>query len=364
MKFLKEGYTTGSCAAAASLASVIWHTIGTCPEQVELETLSGVKLYLEIHQISKYICGVIKDSGDDPDVTNGCMVISKVDISEKKGLIKFKAGNGVGTVTKKGLKIPVGEPAINPVPRQMIEKVIRSVIKDCGAVVTISIHNGEELAIKTFNRRLGVEGGLSILGTTGIVRPMSEEAVKESLRLELSMYYEEYGESCAFVTGYSGENYLKEQYINCRSIILCSNYLGYLLDCAEDMKFKNILIVGRAGKIIKPAANIMYLHSHTAGGQREIVCTHSALVGLSTEKIKKIYNCNTTSQMQQLLVEYNISDKVWESIIESACSNCVIRTHGKIKIGMLLIDEYNKVLAKSNLVDEVIEEWLKCKKNW
>lgn len=363
MKSLREGYTTGSCAAAASLASVIWQTTGICPEQVELETPSGVKLYLEIHQISKYICGVIKDSGDDPDVTNGCMVISKVDILEKNDLIRFKAGNGVGTVTRKGLKIPVGEPAINPIPLQMIEKAVRSIIKERGAIITISIPNGEELAIKTFNGRLGVKGGLSILGTTGIVRPMSEEAIKESLRLELSMCYEEYGESCAFVTGYSGENYLKEQYVNCKSIVLCSNYLGYLLDCAEDMKFKNILIVGRAGKLIKPAANIMYLHSHTAGGQREIVCTHSALLGLSKEKIKKLYDCNTTSQMHELLVEYNISDKVWKSIIESACSNCISRTHNKIKIGMLLVDENNQILSKSNSVDEVIEEWLKCKKN-
>ena len=193
MKRLRTGYTTGSCAAAASLASVLWQTTDICPEQVALDTPAGITLHLPIQEIRPYLCGVQKDSGDDPDQTNGCLVTAEVQLHDTDGPIQFLAGEGIGTVTRNGLKVPKGEPAINPVPRQMIEKAIRSVTGTRGAAVTISIPNGEALACKTFNERLGVVGGLSILGTTGIVRPMSEEAVRESLRLELSMCRAEYG---------------------------------------------------------------------------------------------------------------------------------------------------------------------------
>ena len=212
MKQLREGYTTGSCAAAASFASVLWQTSGKCPEWVELEVPAGKLLHLEIQAEEAYTCGVQKDGGDDPDETNGCLVTASVEILPVAGAVQFRAGTGVGTITRKGLKLPVGEPAINPVPRQMIEKAVRSVIGEKGAVVTISVPNGEVIAEKTFNGRLGITGGISILGTTGIVRPMSEEAIRETLYLELSMCRQEYGTACAFVTGYAGESFLKRQY--------------------------------------------------------------------------------------------------------------------------------------------------------
>ncbi|MGN1402987.1 MAG: cobalt-precorrin-5B (C(1))-methyltransferase CbiD [Ruminococcus sp.] len=363
MKPLREGYTTGSCAAAASLASALWQVTGICPEQVELETPAGVTLRLEIQEVSQGVCGVIKDGGDDPDETNGCLVTAKVEISDKPGEIRFYAGEGVGIITRKGLKLPVGEPAINPVPRQMIEKALRSVIGQRGAAVTISVPGGAEIAVKTFNGRLGIQGGLSILGTTGIVRPMSEEAVKESLCLELSMCRAEYGTACALVTGYAGEKYLRKQYDPCGGIVLCSNYLGYLLDCAEEMGFTHILLAGRPGKLVKPAADIMYLHSHTAGGQREVLCTHAALAGTSTDQVRQLYQCNTTSQMQELLSAFGLGETVWASVAESACENCMRRTHGKIQVGMMLLDEKDQILAKSQLAETVRKEWSQCSMN-
>lgn len=359
MKELKEGYTTGTCATASSLASVIWQINGVCPEYVEIDTPTGKKFTLEIKPVSYGECGVVKDSGDDPDITNGCTVISKVKISETDGEIKFLKGTGIGIITKKGLKLDIGEPAINPVPRMMIEEAVRSVIGTKGAEVTISIPDGEKLAEKTFNSRLGVEGGLSILGTTGIVRPMSEDAVKESLKLELSMCREEYGEAVAMVTGYSGEKYLKNEYQNCGGVVLCSNYLGYLLDCAEEMGFTHILFVGGTGKLVKPSADIMNLHSHIAGGQREIICTHSALAGASVEQIKELYKCTTTKHAQTLLKRYGIANEVWKSIAEEACIKCELRTHGKIKTAMILIDDENKILAQTDSLSEVIEKWEK-----
>lgn len=362
MKPLREGFTTGSCAAAASLASVLWQTSGTCPESVSLETPAGVTLHLSIEPVGKYVCGVVKDSGDDPDATNGCLVTAQVIIGKSDGDIQFAAGKGVGVITKKGLKLPVGEPAINPVPRKMITSAIRPIIGKRSATVIISVPDGEKIAAKTFNRRLGVEGGISILGTTGIVRPMSESAVQVSLRLELSMCRAELGTACAMVTGYAGENYLKFMYGCDKGIILCSNYLGYLLDCAEEMGFTHILLAGRPGKLVKPAADIMHLHSHTAGGQREILCTHAALAGADRGQIQKLYQCNTTKEMQTLLEQFHLDKVVWHTVVERACENCMRRTHGTIQIGMLLIDEQDRLLAVSRLVPQVREEWCICSK--
>ena len=178
MKPLREGYTTGVCAAAAALASVLWQTTGTCPERIAYTLPSGKPLSLAVEPQEAPICGIRKDAGDDPDQTNGCLVCAKVKIGTTDGAVTFQAGEGVGIVTKKGLRVPVGEPAINPVPRTMITEAVRSVIGTRSAIVTVSVPNGEQIAERTFNGRLGIVGGISILGTTGVVRPMSEEAVR------------------------------------------------------------------------------------------------------------------------------------------------------------------------------------------
>ena len=162
---LREGVTTGTCAAAAVRASVQWQISGQCPENVRVDTPAGKTLCLSIVQEEFPACGVIKDAGDDPDVTDGCEVIARVRLSEEAGPVRFKAGEGIGHVTRPGLKLPVGEAAINPVPRRMIEEEIRRCVGDIGAEVEISIPGGEALAARTFNPRIGIEGGLSILGT-------------------------------------------------------------------------------------------------------------------------------------------------------------------------------------------------------
>jgi cobalt-precorrin-5B (C1)-methyltransferase len=361
MKSLREGYTTGSCACASSVASVIWQKTGNCPDMVEIETPAGIKLNLAVTALEnfEFECGVIKDAGDDPDCTDGCLVKSKVKIFDYDGNIIYKAGDGVGIVTKKGLKIPVGQPAINPVPREMIEKSIRKIIGSKSAQVTVSVENGNEIAVKTFNKRLGIEGGLSILGTTGIVRPMSEEAVKDSLRLELSMCRAEYGKSVAFVSGYSGEKFLRNNFSNCGGIVLCSNYLGFMLDEAEKMGFTHILLAGGTGKFVKPSANIMNMHSHIAGGQREIICTHAALCGADTECIREIYECSTTKAMTEMLKKRNLEKKVFSSVAESAVINCNLRTHNNINTALILTDENNQIIAQSESVTEVLEVWRK-----
>ncbi|MBQ7520269.1 MAG: cobalt-precorrin-5B (C(1))-methyltransferase, partial [Clostridia bacterium] len=207
MTALREGFTTGSCAAACALASCLWQRDGACPAQVALTVPEGRAYMAEIHAMGPYRCAVYKDSGDDPDITNGSEVWAEVQLLPK-GPIQFRAGEGVGTVTLPGLKVPVGEAAINPVPRRMIAEAVRSVFPERGAVVTVGVTGGRELAQKTFNPRLGIVGGLSILGTTGIVRPMSEEALTDTIRLELSLRKTNGADSIALVFGSQGEEAL------------------------------------------------------------------------------------------------------------------------------------------------------------
>ena len=167
----------------------------------------------------------------------------------------------------------------------------------------------------------------------------------------------EYGTAWAVVTGYAGETYLKKRYEHAGKIVLCSNYLGYLLDCAEEFGMQTLLLAGVAGKLMKPAANIFYLHSHTAGGQREILCTHAALAGATTAQIQQLYACNTTTEMQELLAKMPFSDVVWQSIAEAALENCQKRTHGTMQIGLILLDRTGTVLAETEQVSQVGKAW-------
>ena len=248
MKELREGVSTGSCMTGGAEASVIWQTTGKCPSVVKVETPIGKTLYLDIIPKEFGVCGVVKDAGDDPDVTNGSEIITKVELFEEEGDISFFGGDGVGTITQEGLKIPPGQPAINPVPRQMAEKAIRKIIGNKKANITVSIPGGEELAKKTFNPRLGIVNGLSILGTTGIVRPMSEEAMKDSLIAELDMYAKQGHKSILFVLGGTGETVLKEQYGEFQCILQVSNYIGFMIEEAVERGYFDWWVCRKACK--------------------------------------------------------------------------------------------------------------------
>jgi cobalt-precorrin-5B (C1)-methyltransferase len=187
-KKLRYGYTTGSCAAAAAKASAIMLKSKEKINEVEIDTPKGWNLKIQIHDADfndkKASCSVVKDSGDDPDVTNGLKIFAEVASTGRKN-IKIIGGKGIGKVTKEGLSLEPGEWAINPTPRKMILEEIRKIFPKGGYIIKLWIPKGEEVAKKTFNPKLGIEGGISIIGTSGIVEPMSEEAFKESIRLEM-----------------------------------------------------------------------------------------------------------------------------------------------------------------------------------
>lgn len=343
MKKLREGFTTGSCAAAAALACCLWQRDGECPARVEITVPEGRVYAPEIIAHEGGACGVIKDSGDDPDITGGMEVIARVQLTGGDGAIAFVAGDGVGKVTQRGLKIGVGEAAINPVPRQMIEQAVRSVFGTAAAQVTVSIPGGAELARRTFNPRLGVEGGLSVLGTSGVVRPMSEEALKDSLEVELKMRVAQGRRDLVFTFGNQGEEAMRRLYPDA-CIVQVSNYLGFMLDRAEELGVSRLVIGGHPGKLAKVAASVMQTHSAYADARREAIVTQLALMGAETELMQRVYECVTTDGAIALIRDAGM-DAVWNRLAKAAQRCCELRTHGQIAIETVFTDAQGGVLG-------------------
>ena len=260
-KKLRLGYTTGSCAAAASKAAAFMLLTGRRKEKIGLITPKGIGLDIDIKDIrieeDRVSCSVEKDSGDDPDITRGSLVTATVSRIPEKEII-IDGGKGVGRVTKPGLDQPVGAAAINSVPRQMIrenlEEVCRHTDYEGGLSVVISVDNGEELAKKTFNPRLGIIGGISILGTTGIVEPMSEQALVDTIRVELRQRKESGYEHVLLTPGNYGSDYIKMGLnIDPAIAVMTSNFIGDSIDFCKELGFKSALLVGHIGKLVKIA---------------------------------------------------------------------------------------------------------------
>lgn len=345
MKKLKEGFTTGSCAAAAALGCCIWMRDGVCPEAVEITIPEG-RVYRPIiipHEDGS--CGIIKESGDDPDITNGMEVISSVMLLEGEGPIIFKAGEGVGTITQSGLKIPVGQPAINPVPRQMIEAAVRSVFGARAAEVTVSIPGGREIAAKTFNPRLGIKDGLSILGTTGLLRPMSLEALRDSLYVELKMYVNQGYNELIFTFGNQGEKALSKVYSGI-PMVQVSNEIGFMLDSARELGLKKLIVGGHPGKMTKISAGLMQTHSSTGDCRREGIITQLALMGAPAELCRQVYETLTTDKAAEIIHEAGY-DQVWNRIAEAAREYMRLRVRKEIEIHAVAIDFEGNVMGES-----------------
>ena len=344
MRKLREGYTTGSCAAAAALACCLWQRDGECPRQVEILLPEGRRYAPEIISHPDGSCGVIKDSGDDPDMTKGMEVVSRVALLDGDGEIAFRAGAGVGVVSEPGLKIPVGEAAINPVPREMIEQAVRSVFGARSAQVTVSIPGGEALAKKTFNPRLGIRGGLSILGTTGVVRPMSEEALKDSLYAELKMRAVQGRKTLLFTFGNQGEEAMRGLFPE-MCIVQVSNELGFMLDSALELGVEHLIIGGHPGKLAKVAAGVMQTHSRYADVRREAIVTRLALMGAPVELMREVCGSVTTDAAMDAIHGAGF-DGVWKELARAAREYCRLRVRNEIGIGVVFADGRGRELGR------------------
>ncbi|MDP4209855.1 MAG: cobalt-precorrin-5B (C(1))-methyltransferase CbiD [Bacteroidota bacterium] len=339
-KEYRYGYTTGSCAAAAAKASALMLLTQKAVEEISVVIPDGGELELMLHEVvvtNEFAsCCVVKDAGDDPDVTHGIRIYAKVwrnDLNE----IRLLGGTGVGRVTKKGLAVPVGEPAINPVPRKMILQNVASVTSNgCGLDVEISAPEGVALAQKTFNPQLGIEGGISILGTKGIVVPMSEEAYKESLAIKLSML-QAYGiDEAVFTPGNYGLRFIENHLsVNPELVVTTSNFIGFMLDEAVRYGFRKILLVGHIGKLIKVAGGIFHTHSRVADARNEVFAAHYLMFSGDVEACRLIMQSNTTEESIQYVTDKSFYNYLC-NIIKQRCEQYVKQA---LKVDMVLFSE-------------------------
>ena len=353
-KKLRYGYTTGSSATAATKAALMYllddskHDI---PE-VTIKLPSGNSLTISVNSLEKkensVLASVIKDGGDDPDVTHGLEIYSKVSLRNDSKINIF-GGIGVGKVTKKGLPVAPGNSAINPVPLKMIRETVEEMLPEgFGADVEISVPKGEETAKKTLNAKLGIIGGISILGTTGIVKPMSEESWKASLAIELKMALENAGNGEAiFLFGNRGKQYLSDNFDdNTSQAIVISNFVGYMFDRACEFEAKKIYFIGELGKFVKVAGGIFHTHSRVSDAKMEILTANALLVGESTENMKKIMASNTTEEA----TKYIEKTEVYSLLAEKAKQKCeeYCRRNGwELEVETLIISAEKEVLGNS-----------------
>lgn len=317
---MKKGFTTGSCAQAAAKAAAVMLTTGKLVRRIRIETPSGKALNLNligqrIKKSSAY-CAVIKDSGDDPDITDGVKICAEVRFSAQKG-VTITAGRGVGKVTKPGLAVKVGEYAINPVPRQMINKEVSAFLpQGKGLKVIISVSEGKELARKTYNPRLGIIGGISIIGTSGIVVPKSLEAYKTSLSLQLDVLKAAGYKKAVLVLGYVGERFAKEVLkINDDSIIKIGDHVGFMLKECLKKGIKDILLIGHIGKLVKIAKGQFNTHSKFGDNRIDTIADYARACGAKKEVIKELAKQATAEATIDILRKNKLM-KVFERIAQ------------------------------------------------
>ncbi len=354
MAGLREGFTTGTCAAIASKAAarMIFEAKAVTSESVETPSGKEIKTDILDPQFdgTKAKCAVKKDAGDDPDVTDGMLIFSEVSLRKESGIM-IDGGEGVGRVTKPGLQQKVGEAAINKVPREMIENAVRSVFEgsgyEGGAEVVISVPGGEEKAKKTFNPRLGIEGGISILGSSGIVKPQSREAVIETIRAEINIKKAEGAKELILTPGNYGRDFIIEHYsVDLEKAVICSNFIGEALDYAAETGFDKILLIGHVGKLIKLSGGIMNTHSSNADCRMELIASAAAFHTEDTGVLREILSSFTTDEALNILEKEGILKETMNRAGEKALYHIRqrLKDFESIKTGMIMFSGERGVL--------------------
>lgn len=379
-KKLRCGYTTGTCAAAASMAAAAMLLGEEAVEQVSVETPGGVRFLLSVEEIRRasgwVSCAVRKDGGDDPDVTHGMQICARVGVAPPEpetpggwyeykngGLtLKIKGGVGIGLVTKAGLSCEVGKHAINPVPRDMIFKHVERACagRDFAGTLWIVIFapEGEARALDTFNSRLGIRGGISILGTTGIVEPMSEAALLATIRLDIRQQAAGGPGTLVLTPGNYGETFVRERLgLDLDRAVKCSNYIGASIDMAVEEGIREVLLVGHAGKLVKVAAGIMNTHSLVADGRMEILAAHGAACGAGPELVEQILESITVDQALEYMEQVpGLGQAVMDRVIRRM-DGCLRRRAGKaMKIEAVVFTNARGLLGRTKGADGLIEK--------
>ncbi|MDF2923309.1 MAG: cobalamin biosynthesis protein CbiD [Paenibacillaceae bacterium] len=367
-KKLRCGYTTGTCAALAAKAATMKLLGGETAERISIMTPKGIPVETEVVDLAWEEdfaqCAVRKDSGDDPDVTNGMLVYARVSRIGGRA-IEIDGGTGVGRVTRRGLDQPVGAAAINRVPRQMIAHEVEELRGqygyEGGIRVVISVPGGEETARKTFNPRLGIEGGISILGTSGIVEPMSEQALTESIRLELSRLKAEGSSAAVIAPGNYGEEYLRKKLAGLEPVtVKCSNFIGETLDHAVVLGFEKLLLVGHIGKFIKLAGGIMNTHSRIADARLELMTVHAVLAGADSGTVRELMNCATTDEGLEILERQGIMEQTMNSLMAKIGFHIRQRVGEQVWIEAIMFSNERGVLGVTDGADKLAKTLLEA----
>ena len=351
---LRCGYTTGSCAALAAKAALLYLLTGAPPPEVEIETPKGVVVRAPVHNPQRSgagaTCSVQKDAGDDVDVTDGMHIFATVTLCAGQNGVIIDGGAGIGRVTRPGLEQPVGKAAINHTPREMITKALLQVCAEHqtegGVHVLIWAPKGAEIAARTFNARLGIEGGISILGTSGMVEPHSEQAMQAAIAAELKMLRAN-GQAAVILTpGNYGEHFALRHFAALgMPVVQCSNYIGEALDSCRALEFKRVVLIGHIGKFGKLAAGVMHTHSRVADARAEIFCAHAALAGADKKLCAALMAAVSSDACIALLDAHNLRRPVLDSVLAAAQRQVQRRVGEKIEAEMALFTNRYGLLA-------------------
>lgn len=365
-KNMRYGFTTGSCAAAAAKAAAYMLLSGRQKNTITIETPKGIPYTADVLEITRgekaVQCAVRKDGGDDPDITSGALIYAEVSLTDHTRMqatdtrIHIDGGIGVGRVTKPGLDQPVGNAAINHVPREMIAK---EVLEVCDLMdykgnlqVIISVPEGEAIAKQTFNPRLGIVGGISILGTSGIVEPMSNQALLDTIRVELNQRRAEGFDYIAVAPGNYGLDFMKKAYgYDLDKSVKCSNFIGVTIDMAVECGFTRMLLTGHIGKLIKVAGGIMNTHSKEADCRMELLSAFAIHEGAGADVAAKILDCVATEEAVRLLREAGKQQEVMDYAMERIMFYLNKRAGGRMQIDCIMYDNMFGELAKSKEAD-------------
>ena len=366
-KRLRCGYTTGTCAALAAQGAARLLLRGQAPERVSLRTPKGwvVEVPVERPRLEQgtAFCSVTKDGGDDVDATHGLRITAAV-TRQPGDDITIQGGEGVGRVTKPGLDQPVGAWAINSAPRRMIYEAVDSVRRALdepgGLLVTLSVPGGREAAKRTFNPHLGVEGGISILGTSGIVEPMSVQALVDTMVLELRQAAASGERRLILTPGNYGADFLTSGTLDLPPevpVVKCSNFVGEALDSARLEGFGEVLLVGHIGKFVKLAAGIFNTHSRWADGRTEIFCAHAALCGADQETARALMDSATADRCLEILGEKNLREPVLSSLLSAVQGRLDRRAGEGLRTGAVLFSNQYGLLGLTRGAKEILDTW-------
>ena len=427
-KKLRCGYTTGTCAALAAQGAVRFLLTGSWKETEEIMTPKGIPVCVPLEEKTSGAdwaeCAVRKDAGDDYDVTNGILVYARAEFVKDKNfyqkvqmsllessesgaagekenpglrledgsqqekekpdqqnaessetLIEIDGGIGIGRVTKPGLDQPVGAAAINSVPRKMIRDAVYALLEEAGEFlpvsITISVPAGVEAAKKTFNPVLGIEGGISVLGTSGIVEPMSEEALVETIRTHLNVLRAEGRKWVIAVPGNMGAGFLKgylteqnktsvgsmEAFMN--SLVTMSNFVGRTIDITAELGFSGIMIAGHMGKLVKIGNGIMNTHSREADGRMDTMLSCALSAGTEDlELLRKIQGSNTTDEVMDHLKQAGILDDTIKVFLKRAAWHLAHRSRAEVKTGMIVFGTKGEYLGETEDADMILKNAL------